>query len=1154
MNAEVNCTASMPAESGDSPRTAAERITTAMKNSVMRQWVADRFIPHVRAERATLTLEAVTLNEHYDEQFTWRLHSMSSGHRDTQVGLVEREENDFIFQNAICSCGVQAVTLAATCIHAAILLHNTPGLINRQKLQVDLPVSTADTDASAAASSPSPATPAETDAPTTAPDPNPWRARLAPTTSPPSALRLHLVLDASLPPDGMRCTVMKVERPGAIAEPIAYGDLSTRRGAPWAPEEVDIARRLGACRYASRSKDNKTAADFEVVDAETASLVIELARQGRCVTPDGQAIRVVERSPADWVQWVLVNADTQKLKFLARPNERPLLSASHADPHAPVAALAPNEATLFVLEPGSDRLRHLLLALKSVRRTSWRDLHQAWSEQSDLASFPAPETAESLVLDTVALSIVIELHPNGPAHSDPGVAIKLMYEHEGNRFPISVTPPKPTFQDGRWTIYSVSKPELDLLKAKLSQSGWRATNEQHFDFIKTSDRHGVAEYFYAEQLVLLRDQPLRTPIESHLPITVVALGAPATPVAVSIDRHTAIREGWHVTVPYALDKTTTLDLARLTPLGSDRYADRGSATHMILVTAGARPHETTFYVASRAAWEPVLRQIRQQLSQLSDAGFKSGRIRRASLIEKMPRLPDVLLHDNALAADLQRIQTLPLLVEEAINGNPATMPATFKADLPHFQQQAVSWALTLIDAGLGGVLADDRGLGKTVETLAIIAARRQVRRDRHLPQRTSVVVVEPKELHHWERHVQGMLPRLKCVVATNRAAWESLRDTASIDVLVLPYSVARSQSAWLNKLDPELVFMDEATVAKNPSTKTWEALNSLTNACLFPITGTPIDRNTGDLWSLLELAAPGLITRDTFSALAGSTASADRDCLRRCIAPFVLRRLKANVAEQLPDKHQIVQYITLEPAHATHYEDHRLRALNEWKALRRQHSFNQSLVGARNLFNTLRLHAAGEVKPAADVLTTGKGSYLRAMLDEIIPAGRRVLVFTESLQESQDLARALGTVNLRAAAYDGSRDQRDQALAQFKAGTRDILCVSSTVGASGLDCPECDTVIVLHPWLNLGKMDQMGDRAHRLVTKHDVSVYWLVSADTLESVAMGLLERYQRTAGGLLDDGHGGTGGSLSLSEFDVEQMLTASPLASKAARLDRAA
>jgi hypothetical protein len=1157
MNAEVNCDQPTHAAPSEPPHAASERLTLAMRNAVMRQWVADRFIPHVRAERATLTLDTVALNDSYDEQFTWRLHSTSSGHRDTRLHLVERAENEFFFQDATCSCGVQAISLATICVHAAILLHNTPGLVKRQMLQVDLPLPTQDAGTSDPLSGPTLTTAATASSfePTAAPDTNPWRARLAPATTTLSPLRLHLVLDASRTTGALHCTVKHVSRPGAIAEAISYCDLTARLGAPWQPEEVEIARWLGACRHASRAVTTKAAAEFEVIDAETASIVLELARRGRCVTPDGQVIRVVGRAPAEWVQWVLVNADTQKLKFHARTDERPLLSASHNEPRAPIAALAQADATMYVLEAGSDRLRQLLLALKSVRRSAWTALRQAWAEQADLASFPSPGTAESLVIDTVDLPIVLEVHPNNAAQTGPGVAIKLLYLHEGKRYPISASPPRPTYREGRWTTYSVSSLVLERLKSTLVQGmGWRATNEQLIDYTKTSDRHGVAESFYAEQWTQLMDQQLTTPIESHLPIAVVSMGEPVLPIAVRPECQAHIRDGWRVALPHPLDRKTTLDLVRLTPLGSDRYTEHGSAFSALYLPMGMRPEQGTFYKASRATWDPVFREIRQQFEELERAGIRSGRILRASLLAPHRPLPARITQHEAFASDLARIKSLPQRIADAMASDAPAMPSTFKADLPRFQHDAVAWALTLIDTGFGGVLADDRGLGKTVESLAIIAARRHVRRERKLPQRPSVIVVEPKELHHWERHLQTILPRLKCFVAANRAAVESLKDAASIDVLVMPYSVARSQTTWINKLNPELVFMDEATVAKNPNSKTWEALNSLSNACLFPITGTPIDRNAGDLWSLLELAAPGLISKGEFSELAGSTASPERDRLRKRIAPFVLRRLKADVAEHLPDKHQIIQYITLEPSHAKHYEARRMAARNEWNALRRQHGFSQAVVGARHLFNTLRQHAAGEVKPTSELLTTGKTSYLRAMLDEIIPAGCRVLVFTESLQESQELARALNAVHLRAAAYDGTREQRDQALVEFKAGMRDILCVSATVGASGLDCPECDTVIVLHPWLNLGRMDQMGDRAHRLITKHDVSVYWLVSADTIESVAMGLLERYQRTAGGLLDDGHGGAGGTLSLTEFDVEQMLEASPMTTKAARIDQAA
>ena len=460
--------------------------------------------------------------------------------------------------------------------------------------------------------------------------------------------------------------------------------------------------------------------------------------------------------------------------------------------------------------------------------------------------------------------------------------------------------------------------------------------------------------------------------------------------------------------------------------------------------------------------------------------------------------------------------------------------------LPEFQRQGVNWLLTCRRMGYGAVLADDRGMGKTVQAIGALVAATRGRGRKHRP---SLIVVDPKELGHWSRHLAEFCPRLKTCVHYGKSRERDPAALAKYDVILTTYMLFMQAHELHMQLQPQWVFLDEARSVKNPTSVRWQKAHAHTrHGVVVPITGTPMDRSFMDLWALVELAAPGLAgDRKEFKRIceeAAATGDPDlveaRDELMERIKPFVLMRNKKQVGV-FTQKETLDQLITMEGPSQAKYEAVRARVADQVIDAFARLPRHQARIAARNYAQTLRRYCGD---PGTHAAGTTKGDYLVEMVKELRESDHTVLVFTHdnsAVTRMQDRFNRVGIANC--AFYGGlTIPKREKEKALFVDGHVHVM-ILSTLGASGLDLPQADTVIITDPWINLAEEDQMGDRAHRYVSTKDVTVFNLILEGTIEEVGKKILERSQQASGDIFE-GTATPAAQLKLTDADYEDML----------------
>ncbi|OGU21755.1 MAG: hypothetical protein A2580_18065 [Hydrogenophilales bacterium RIFOXYD1_FULL_62_11] len=464
--------------------------------------------------------------------------------------------------------------------------------------------------------------------------------------------------------------------------------------------------------------------------------------------------------------------------------------------------------------------------------------------------------------------------------------------------------------------------------------------------------------------------------------------------------------------------------------------------------------------------------------------------------------------------------------------------------LPAFQRQGVNWLLACAQAGYGGILADDRGLGKTVESIAVLVSDA---RSRQGPHSVSVVVVEPRDLSHWNKHLAAYGGDLKYAIHYGPERTRDAAELAQLDIVVTSYGIFTQEGSAFRALRPRWLFLDEARGVKSPDSVRWVLARTLADTSLVvPINGTPVDRSATDLWALIELVAPGMAgDRRTFKRIFEARKGdafydpKERTRLLAMIKPFVLRRQKHEIPEMRSKKVVIDQFVTMDDANAKRYEAIRARLAKDLIELYKRLPRPQARIGARTIVHNLRRHCSD---PGVRRGSSTKGDYLIEMTKELLEADHSLLIFTHhnaSVTRIQDRLQRVGIDS--SAFYSGIKvAKRETEKARFVDGEVKVM-VLSTLGASGLDLPQADMVIISDPWIKLTEEDQMGDRAHRLVSTSDVTVFNLILEGTIEEVGKKILERAQQASSDIFE-GTGANSELMQLTEEDYEEMLGLAP------------
>ncbi|MBI2389737.1 MAG: DEAD/DEAH box helicase [Deltaproteobacteria bacterium] len=435
----------------------------------------------------------------------------------------------------------------------------------------------------------------------------------------------------------------------------------------------------------------------------------------------------------------------------------------------------------------------------------------------------------------------------------------------------------------------------------------------------------------------------------------------------------------------------------------------------------------------------------------------------------------------------------------------AKLPDDLRAELRAYQRTGVSWLCFLRDAGLGAVLADDMGLGKTLQTIAALRGR-------------TLVVAPRSVVHNWAAEIAKFRPGLRTSLYHGpRRALDP-----SADVTITTYAVLRLDLDSLAKQEWDVVVLDEAQAIKNADSQAARAAFELHATFCVALSGTPVENRLDELWSIFHFANRGLLggrsdfkERYASPIAAGEASAAER--LRERIRPFLLRRLKKEVAPELPPRTDIVLRIELEEPERAVYDA--VRAATKKEVLDRLAEGGSVLAALEALLRLRQAACHPQLVPGQRADTSSKVDTLVEALEDAASEGHKALVFSQWTSMLDLIEPHLGDIPF--VRLDGSTADRAGVVAKFQADDGPpVMLVSLRAGGTGLNLTAADHVFLVDPWWNPAVEDQAADRAHRIGQDKPVFVHRLVAKDTVEEGILALQEKKRAIADAALAAGN----------------------------------
>ncbi|MFY7697901.1 MAG: SNF2-related protein [Legionella sp.] len=472
------------------------------------------------------------------------------------------------------------------------------------------------------------------------------------------------------------------------------------------------------------------------------------------------------------------------------------------------------------------------------------------------------------------------------------------------------------------------------------------------------------------------------------------------------------------------------------------------------------------------------------------------------------------------------------------------IPQGLNAQLRDYQHQGLSWLQSLRDNQLGGILADDMGLGKTVQTLAHL----QVEQEQQRLTKASLIIAPTSLVGNWYEEVKRFTPALRVLIFHGIA--RSCDDFNNFDLVISTYGlIQRDKHKFVNH-QFYYVILDEAQYIKNSRSKTTQIVQQLKAEHRLCLTGTPLENNLGELWSLFHFLMPGLLGtakqfRQFFRVpIEKNKDLAKQEILAQRIQPFMLRRRKDQVAKELPAKTEMIRTIELIGKQRDLYEAIRMsmeKKVRDAIALqgmgKSQIVLLDALLKLRQVCCDPKLLAMPEAEMAYGC--SAKLLVLMELLDELMLEGRRVLIFSQftsmlALIEEQLVAKKYTYLLLT-----GQTQNRQSLVQRFQEGASSIFLISLKAGGTGLNLTRADTVIHYDPWWNPAAEDQATDRSHRLGQINPVFVYKLITMGTVEETIVTMQNKKRQLVDGILSSG--ASLGS-SITDADLENFFMPLP------------
>lgn len=445
------------------------------------------------------------------------------------------------------------------------------------------------------------------------------------------------------------------------------------------------------------------------------------------------------------------------------------------------------------------------------------------------------------------------------------------------------------------------------------------------------------------------------------------------------------------------------------------------------------------------------------------------------------------------------------------------IPKTLKADLRHYQQEGFTWLFRLDALGAGACLADDMGLGKTLQAIALLLSK--------AAEGPSLVIAPTSVCSNWQREIARFAPSLKVTLIGNNSTdrKEILGRMKANCVLICSYGLLQSEIKAFEKIEWRIAVLDEAQAIKNYHAKRSQAALHINAQFRLVTTGTPVENNLNELWTIFRFINPGLLgRREAFQRNFGIPIEREDNKeasqhLNSLIKPFLLRRTKDQVLTELPPKTEIDLKIELSPEERDFYEALRREILTVLET----DEDNDGGMRMRVLsgIGKLRLATCHPSLVGGGNIPGSKLDAFVELIQELLQNGHKTLVFSQLVKFLDVVRASLDALNIRYQYLDGTMPTRDRdaAVEGFQRGDTSVFLISLRAGGLGLNLTQADYVIHLDSWWNPAVENQASDRAHRLGQTKPVTIYRLLTQNTIEDKVQELHQWKRNLANSLLE-------------------------------------
>lgn len=470
---------------------------------------------------------------------------------------------------------------------------------------------------------------------------------------------------------------------------------------------------------------------------------------------------------------------------------------------------------------------------------------------------------------------------------------------------------------------------------------------------------------------------------------------------------------------------------------------------------------------------------------------------------------------------------------------PASPPVGLLTELRSYQLEGLAWLQFLREYNLAGILADDMGLGKTLQTLAHVLTEKESGR----LDRPAMVVAPTSLMDNWRDETMKFAPSLKVLVLHGNDRFDKFPNIAEYDLVLTTFGLLHRDEHLFRKHKFHLVVLDESQNIKNAKTLAAHTASLLDSRHRLCLTGTPMENHLGELWSQFNFLLPGLLgdnrafNRDYRKPIEKNGDDTRRAFLVKRITPFLLRRTKDMVANELPPKEELVQHVEITGAQRDLYETVRLALDKKVRdeiahkgVARSQIVILEALLKLRQVCCDPRLVKSLDKSEA--IPSSAKLNELLTLLKQKVSEGRKVLVFSSFTTMLDLIGDELSTNKMDYVRLDGSTTNRGAVVKTFQEGDVPVFLISLKAGGVGLNLTAADTVIHYDPWWNPAAENQATDRAYRLGQDKEVTVYKLIARGTVEEKIQTLQQNKAELAKSILA---GGKASPMNITQADLD-------------------